>query len=633
MTTQPSDPNGNQEINREALERQLRDKLDKVVRETGRYVDHQDFVRKVQQGRSYQMIYNILSNFNVLDTSDDPFETQFAILENVLPQLLRRLNADTVILLNNQMPDKPELLQVFAHKTQLETAPSYANKHFMLIEDQWASLGNYKGVEVTVSLPSKKQDRPPYLLPLPSYDSEVVFIRVGLFDSASKFVLVIHKALDDTPVTSPNHKAETYAKDLHDLFGLLALRLQELNYFARYRQEEINYDNKRTEFMQDVLHQIRGSLSGLLMNLTYLQDLSAGTEMVSHVTALHQSMRVLSDAAESSYLATEKRSIFEVYPQPPKQLDGEDWVELLREYTGMFSGEALGRGLKGITLDESQIAQFPRIQVSVSLIKLVVFNLMQNALKYSQLHSNTAITIRGEVEGQFAKLVFTNVGLRLDDDEVDHIFERHYRSRHVLSRPGTGIGLFLCDQIMAEHGGEIRLEKHHPLSPSSDLSEFSFALYFPILLAETAPPALPDEANKKPTILYIEDKPYLHSYFILLLEKNFNVIHAHVGGQALNYLAEDRKTGKHNIRLILLDIWLENDKDKRFDGPRGGVELARVIRQQEQHQQPIIGWTGNNLIPEMVEELTQLGVKQVLNRTQISMKELTDLIEKTINPQ
>lgn len=607
-----SDP----DINREQLERALRGEMDKRVRETSEYFDHEILVRESFLKSMYNQIYAILTDFEAINNSQEPTNTQFAILIRILPELLEKLAGDAIFLLRTIEGIEPGSLRLAAYEARGKNL-TVREQPYSLPQNAWESLGNYKGVEIIAHLPQTQGKRlRNYQLPMPEYPAEVVIIRVDTFDSPAKFVLVVHKAL------SEKNPALTYAKGLHDVFDLLNLRLQELNNYVLHRKRQLQYDQERTEFMQDVLHQIRNSVGGLLEHVEYLLKTNSGS-IYTELDLLNKSIQLLSDAAETSFLATEKRSIIEAYPDAPETMDGTQWVELLRQYGNIFRGEAEARGLRGIEVDADSIYPFPPLTVRLRLVRLVLFNLLQNAMKYSRKNSGTPIVLRGEINGNYARIIFTNYGLGLDEDEAQLIFERHYRSRVVKEshQAGTGIGLYLCRKIMEVHEGNIRVESITALPHEKDLAEVSFAIEFPLRQTQT---------QEKPTMLYVEDEHYKHRYAIKILEEKFRVVHAYTGRQALSLLREDRATQHYQFRVILLDITLHDNNDPLFSGVDGGVKLARAILQDERFEIPIVGWTGNAL-PEILRDLYAIGVRHVIQRNnKMSIEELSDFLLETI---
>jgi signal transduction histidine kinase len=59
--------------------------------------------------------------------------------------------------------------------------------------------------------------------------------------------------------------------------------------------------------------------------------------------------------------------------------------------------------------------------------------------------------------GRFAEIVVADKGVGIDKGELDLIFDRFYRVGHELTRAsrGTGLGLFLCREMIRAHGGQV----------------------------------------------------------------------------------------------------------------------------------------------------------------------------------
>jgi signal transduction histidine kinase len=89
--------------------------------------------------------------------------------------------------------------------------------------------------------------------------------------------------------------------------------------------------------------------------------------------------------------------------------------------------------------------------VSAQDIKAVVLNLVVNAL--DSMDEGGILTITLQQRGPLAELLFVDTGCGMTPDVLHNIFEPFFtRSR---TGKGTGLGLFICHQIIDQHGGEI----------------------------------------------------------------------------------------------------------------------------------------------------------------------------------
>jgi len=88
----------------------------------------------------------------------------------------------------------------------------------------------------------------------------------------------------------------------------------------------------------------------------------------------------------------------------------------------------------------------------------VVYNLMENALKYTQ--EGGTIRVRLVRSGRDAVLTVSDNGPGIPKEGQTHIFERCYRVDKARSREtgGTGLGLSIVHQMVLAHGGSISVE-------------------------------------------------------------------------------------------------------------------------------------------------------------------------------
>ena len=91
------------------------------------------------------------------------------------------------------------------------------------------------------------------------------------------------------------------------------------------------------------------------------------------------------------------------------------------------------------------------MQADTYLLSRVLFNLLENALKY--MGRPGAITIRVLKLESNASILVQDDGLGLPAEETAHIFEPHYQgSNHI---GGQGYGLYLVKRTIENHGGTV----------------------------------------------------------------------------------------------------------------------------------------------------------------------------------
>jgi two-component system sensor histidine kinase KdpD len=97
-----------------------------------------------------------------------------------------------------------------------------------------------------------------------------------------------------------------------------------------------------------------------------------------------------------------------------------------------------------------------RLLVDLSLAKRVLVHLIANAQLYSS--PGRPITIRTKQQDKFHDISVADQGPGIEEEEIEHIFEKFYRGKNVRYRvPGTGMGLPIAKMIVEAHGGTIRV--------------------------------------------------------------------------------------------------------------------------------------------------------------------------------
>lgn len=99
--------------------------------------------------------------------------------------------------------------------------------------------------------------------------------------------------------------------------------------------------------------------------------------------------------------------------------------------------------------------EFPPVRADYERVRMVLTNLVTNAVKYSP--DGGTIRIGGWVEDDFAFVYVSDQGIGIAAEEQERIFERFYRVDNSLRREtqGTGLGLYLARSIVEAHGGKI----------------------------------------------------------------------------------------------------------------------------------------------------------------------------------
>lgn len=111
----------------------------------------------------------------------------------------------------------------------------------------------------------------------------------------------------------------------------------------------------------------------------------------------------------------------------------------------------------GITVNMELEGDSPILILEDDLYQ-IVFNLMENGIKYNVPGGSLTVTLQREEDNALLKVQDTGMGI--PEDSLDHIFERFYRVDKARSRAsgGSGLGLAIVRAIIRRNRGDIQVD-------------------------------------------------------------------------------------------------------------------------------------------------------------------------------
>jgi two-component system phosphate regulon sensor histidine kinase PhoR len=89
-------------------------------------------------------------------------------------------------------------------------------------------------------------------------------------------------------------------------------------------------------------------------------------------------------------------------------------------------------------------------------LRSIIYNLINNAIKFRSEDTRPVISIKTEREDNFMVITIKDNGIGIDPDKQAKIFSKYFRAENVIE--GSGIGLYLVKEIVTASGGKIELE-------------------------------------------------------------------------------------------------------------------------------------------------------------------------------
>jgi signal transduction histidine kinase len=148
-------------------------------------------------------------------------------------------------------------------------------------------------------------------------------------------------------------------------------------------------------------------------------------------------------------------------------------------------------------------AGLPAVSADPHRIEQVVYNLLDNAIKYSPGGGRIAVT--AELAGDEVVVSVVDEGMGVPPEELSRVFARFYRGRGARARqiPGTGLGLAICRRVVEAHGGRIWAESPVPGRPAGATPGCAVRFTLPI----TSEPVRPVPRARRPAVAAGRSRP------------------------------------------------------------------------------------------------------------------------------
>lgn len=107
-------------------------------------------------------------------------------------------------------------------------------------------------------------------------------------------------------------------------------------------------------------------------------------------------------------------------------------------------------------VEEAYTGDLNPVGLDESLVRLILGNLISNAVKYSP--ENKPVTVEVRREGAEVHLSVRDEGIGIPEEDQRHLFEAFHRARNVGEISGTGLGLLLVKRCVEIHLGRVSFE-------------------------------------------------------------------------------------------------------------------------------------------------------------------------------
>lgn len=169
------------------------------------------------------------------------------------------------------------------------------------------------------------------------------------------------------------------------------------------------------------------------------------------------------DRMISDILQTAKGASADLHIQPQETSFNNLFAETLASMRNKFEARSQ-------TLDIDIPQDLPPVYVDAGQIQRVLYNLLDNAIKYTPEGGELYVTALHRTT-QKIQVCIQDTGPGIPDEKRDQIFEDSFRLQRDEQKDGYGLGLALCRRIIRAHYGQIWVE-----SSPGEGSQFLFTL-------------------------------------------------------------------------------------------------------------------------------------------------------------
>jgi two-component system, OmpR family, sensor kinase len=202
---------------------------------------------------------------------------------------------------------------------------------------------------------------------------------------------------------------------------------------------------RRRRFIRRLDHEMKNPLMAAQAALVNVQEAAAPDEQQRAKDNAQRSVERL------SRLLADLRKLSDLGERPIEQLP-IDIPELLEEMVN--AARSLPRyKTRDIRLVIARVPALPRVTGDRDLLGLAVYNLIDNALKFTG--ESDALEVRAREDGKSIVIEVADSGAGIPSEELSSIFEELYRGANARGVEGSGLGLPLVRRIIALHGGDV----------------------------------------------------------------------------------------------------------------------------------------------------------------------------------
>ncbi|MBN8521190.1 MAG: PAS domain-containing sensor histidine kinase [Alphaproteobacteria bacterium] len=210
----------------------------------------------------------------------------------------------------------------------------------------------------------------------------------------------------------------------------------------------------KSEFLTNMSHELRTPLNSIIGFSEIIRDQLFGSigrnEYIDYARDIHEGgkrlLNVINEILDISRIEMGDRKLNEGVV---------DIGKIVKSCLDLLEGKITSASL---TLENSIMADTPKLVGEAQAIKQILMNLLSNAVKFTPAQGRITISHEIDARGEF-RLSVSDTGIGLSEDEIAKAMAPFAQIDTDLDRDnsGAGLGLTIVNSLMALHGGRLEM--------------------------------------------------------------------------------------------------------------------------------------------------------------------------------
>ena len=240
------------------------------------------------------------------------------------------------------------------------------------------------------------------------------------------------------------------------IFTLVLLVTFIFTIYIIFRQKKLT--EIKNDFINNMTHEFKTPISTISLAAQMLQDPSVGKSpaMFQHISG------VINDETKRLRFQVEKVLQMSMFDRQKAVLKKKD-MDANKMIEGVVNTFTLKVEKYNGTITTDLAAENPYVFVDEMHFTNVIFNLLDNAVKYRNPDRDLALTVRTWNESNKLFISIQDNGIGIKKENLKKIFDKFYRvhTGNIHDVKGFGLGLAYVHKIIRDHDGNIRAESEY----------------------------------------------------------------------------------------------------------------------------------------------------------------------------